>query len=143
MNLDYPLGSRFYEKSDDKHCLPFTLEFVGLQGEIFGVKASIYDPRTTIMSNLFLVCFNTFVDIDLKKFGISSDKPSHVTNPMYFKKHKILGFYKFFGFEKLRNSIVEIRKGKQPALKKNKLNGSYFSWFNNIDQYFTVWDVIN
>lgn len=83
-----------------------------MHGEIFGVKASIYDPRTTTMSSLFLVCFNSFVDIDLKKFGISSDKPTPVSTTLYFKKNKILGFYKFFGFEKLRNCIVELKKGK-------------------------------
>jgi hypothetical protein len=29
-NLDYPLGARFYERQDDGHCIPITLEFVGI-----------------------------------------------------------------------------------------------------------------
>ena len=45
--LNYPLGARFYEKQEDSHCIPVTLEFVGIDGVLFGVKASTYDPRTT------------------------------------------------------------------------------------------------
>lgn len=139
-HLDYPLGARFYERKDDGHCIPITLEFVGIGGDLLGVIASTYDPRTTAQSSSFLVCFNTFQNHDTKKFGISKKK--FYTPQKYLNKHKILGFYKHFGFEKLRNSVIELKNGKQPCIKKNKISGSYSSWFNNIDQYFAIWDVV-
>lgn len=132
-NLDYPLGARFYEKQEDSHCIPITLEFVGINGDLLGVIASTYDPRTTAQSSSFLVCFNTFENHDTKKFGISKKKLKFFTPQKYHQRHKILGFYKQFGFEQLRNSVVELKNGKQPCIRKNKISGAYSSWFNTID----------
>jgi hypothetical protein len=139
--LDYPLGARFYEKQEDTHCIPVTLEFVGYKGELLGVKASTYDPRTTAQSSCFMVCFNTYQHHDEKKFGISNKK-NFFTPQLYLNKFKILSFYKHFGFHKLRDSVIELKNGKIPCIKKNKIRGSYSSWFSNIDQYFAIWDVL-
>ena len=140
-NMDYPLGARFYEKQLDGHCIPITFEFVGIDGDIYGVIASTYDPRTTSQSSSLLVCFNTFQNHDEAKFGVSSKK-NFFTPKMYLDRHHILQFYKHFGFGELRNTVVEVKNGKQPCIRKNKISGSYSSWFNNIDQYFAIWDVL-
>jgi hypothetical protein len=72
--LDYPLGARFYERKEDGHCIPITLKFVGINGNLLGVIASTYDPRTSAQSSSFLVCFNTFQHHDAKKFGVKKKK---------------------------------------------------------------------
>ena len=126
----------------DNYTIPITLEFIGFNGDIFGIRASTYDPKTTSQSSGFFVVSNLFKNYDEKTFGIKKVKKKFWRSKEYQKAYEILHFYDLIGFKILREKIVKVKDG-QPMIKKNRISGSYISSFHSADYYFGLKNILN